>query len=209
MGYQLILIMLETTLLKRPAPQSLVGQEPSDLSSVEEQTYLYDHATALMTGAGVAAITLFMQRLKIISTKSSIVALSLSIAKAISVIIDANELDGKIRTEAKEERLAQRMFYRTMVGAVLFIVILLPRAVLTPIHLKTSARHKRSLADGKPIGAIPDSAKRNLLWYTLVILPAISEVTSKRDASNWVLAGMCLVTSIINRAEIPFFAAFC
>jgi hypothetical protein len=168
--YELFLIVLEITLLKRPAPQELVGQE-SDVG-VEDAGYLYDHATALLTSVAIVAVTLFTQRLKIISTKASIVALSLSIAKAVSVVIDANESDGKIRTEGKEEQLAQRVFFRTMVAAFLLIVMMAPRAILSPIHIKTPGRHKRSLADGKPIGSIPSTALRNIVIYTMVVLPA-------------------------------------
>lgn len=169
-AYELLLVTLEITLLKRPAPQELVGQE-SDVG-VEDAGYLYDHASALLTSVAVVAVALFTQRLKIISPKACIVALSLAIAKAISVVIDANESDGKIRTEAKQEHLAQRLFYRTMMGSFLLIVMMAPRAILSPIHLKTTARHKRSLADGKPIGSIPSTAVRNVVVYTMVILPA-------------------------------------
>jgi hypothetical protein len=168
--YEIIMGALEITMLKRPAPHEMVGQE-SDMG-VEDTGYLYDHATSILTSLAVLAITVFMQRLKIISAKASIVALSVAIAKAVVVVIDANESDGKFRTESKEEHLAQRMFYRILVASFLLIVMMAPRALLTPIHLKTTARHKRSLADGKPIGSIPHSAVRNIMVYTLVILPA-------------------------------------
>lgn len=168
--YQVAMAALEITMLKRPVHHEKLGQETD--SGVEDGGALYDHATALLTSLTVVSITVFMQRLKIISSKSSIVALSLGIAKAIAVVIDASESDGKIRTETKQEQLAHRMFYRTLVGSLLLVAMMAPRAILTPIHLKTTTRHKRSLADGKPVASIPVSAVRNIMAYTLVILPA-------------------------------------
>jgi hypothetical protein len=170
-AYLCIAIVLEITLLKRLVPQEHIPTHESDIG-VEDAGFLYDHATALLTSLTVVGIAWFARRLKIVSKKAGIVAASLAIGKAIAVIIDANETDGKIRTEAKEEELAQRMFYRALVGAFLLVVMMAPRAVLNPIHLKTPARHKRSLADGKPMGAIPSTALRNIVAYTMVILPA-------------------------------------
>ncbi len=188
-AYELLLTALEITLLKRPVPSEMVGQE-SDVG-VEDIDFLYDHATALLTSIAIVVVTIITQRLKIISAKASIVALSLGIAKALSVIVDANEsADGKNRTEAKQEQLAQRLFYRTMVAAFLLIVMMAPRVLLQPIHFKTSVRHKRSLADGKPIGSIPSSAVRNIVAYTMVILPA-----SLLSAVPMVLTPLAMVVS--------------
>lgn len=168
--YQMIVVVLEITLLKRPVPQEQMGQE-SDVG-VEDAGFLYDHATALLTSLMLVGMTSFAQRLRIVSKIACMVAVSLAIGKAIAVVIDANEVDGKLRSESREEQLAQRMLYRAIVGAFLLVVMMAPRALLDPIHLKTPSRHKRSLADGKPMGAIPITGLRNIMAYTLVILPA-------------------------------------
>lgn len=170
-AYQFTAIVLEITLLKRPVPQEQTVHGSSDVG-VEDAGFLYDHATALLTSVTMVGITAFSQRLKIVSKKAGIITASLAISKAIAVIIDVNEVDGKSRSEGKEEKLAQRMFYRAMVGALLLLVMMAPRALLDPIYLKISTRHKRSISDGKQIGAIPTAALRNILAYTMVILPA-------------------------------------
>jgi hypothetical protein len=169
-SYGLLLTTLEVTLLRRPVPQDFVGKE-SDVG-IEDGGFLYDHATALLTSALVIGVTIQSQRFKIISSKSAIVSLSLVIGKTIAVIIDANETDGKVRSEAKHEHMAERLFYRSMAASLLLIVMMAPRALLTPIHIKSTARYKRSLPDGKPLGSIPTGAFRIIIVYALVILPA-------------------------------------
>lgn len=167
--YTIALALLEATLLKRPIPSDLMGKE-SDVGA-EEATYLYDHATAFLTSVGLGLIVLVCQRMKIISKKFGILCTSLAIAKSITVVIDASEVDGKLRGEAKEEQLSTRFMSRFIMTALLLVVAMGPRAVLTPIHLKTSTRYKRSVSDGRQIGSIPSHAVRNIYIYTMGILP--------------------------------------
>ena len=167
--YNLLLTVLELTLLRRPAPQEFMGKEVD--VGIEDSGFLYDHGTALVTSLLVIGVTIFSQRLKIISAKSALVALALAIGKAISVVIDANESDGKIRSEAKNQKIAQRLFSRSMIAAALLVVMMAPRALLKPIHIKSTARYKRSLSDGKSLGSTPAGANRIILVYSLVILP--------------------------------------
>jgi len=169
-GYQLIAVVLEITLLKRPIPYEHMNHQ-SDVT-VDDAGALYDHATALLTSLTVIGTTVLARRLRIVSKPLGMMAASLAVGKAIAVVIDANETDGKVRSEGQLELISQRVFYCAMVGALLMMVVMAPRAIISPIHSKTPARHKRSLADGKPMGAIPNAAVRNIVVYTMVILPA-------------------------------------
>jgi hypothetical protein len=170
LAYTMVLMVLELTLLKRPVPnQELAGKEVD--TGPQDDDYLYDHATAFLTSALLIGVTMTSQRFKIISTKAAIVAVSLAIGKSLAVLIDANESDGRIRTEVKLEHRATRLLFRAIVSAVLLVVMLAPKAFLAPIHIKTSGRYKRSLADGKPVAAITPGTYRIIMVYTLVILP--------------------------------------
>jgi hypothetical protein len=167
--YSLLLTILELTLLKRPEPFEFVGQEATP--GTEENGYLYDHSTALMTSGLAIGVSLLLQRTKVISKKSWIVVLSIAIGKAVSVVIDINEHDGKVRSEAQHEILAQTLFYRAMVASLLLVVMMAPRVILKPVHIKSSSRYKRSMSDGRPMGSIPKRAFQVISLYSLVILP--------------------------------------
>ena len=169
LSYSLFLMILEVTLLKRSTPQEFVGKE--SILTTEENDFLYDHVTALMTSALTVGISIFLRRTKVISKKSNVVILSIAVGKALSIVVDAGEQDGKIRSEAKHLLLAQRLLYRSIVASLLVCVMMAPKVVLTPIHIKSSARYKRSLSDGKPVASIPAKAYWNIMLYSLVILP--------------------------------------
>jgi hypothetical protein len=170
--YTLVLTILELTLLKRPVPnQELSGKESDIGGTGEDDDFVYDHATALLTSMLVIGVGLFSQRYKIISQKSAILVLSFAMGKAIAIIMDASEMDNKIRNQTKQERKAVELFLRSIVASLLFVVMLAPRAFLKPIHIKTTVRYKRSVSNGKKVEGIPAGAYRLIIVYSLVILP--------------------------------------
>eukprot|EP00980_Cylindrotheca_fusiformis_P021365 scaffold8240_cov133-Cylindrotheca_fusiformis.AAC.10 len=168
--YCLLLTLLELTLLKRQEPFEFTGQEATP--GIEGRSYLYDHSTALMTSVLTTAVSMLLRRTKVITKSSWIVASSIGIGKALSVMVDTNELDGKVRSEPQNEALAQKMFYRAILSSLLLVSMMLPQATLKPIHIKSSARYKRSISDGRPMASIPKRAARIILLYCLVILPS-------------------------------------
>ena len=168
--YSLVAMTMELTLLKRPVPMQ--ESSASDWNVGQDDEYLYDHATAFVTSFLLVGVTLLSQRQKVVSAKAAVCSLSLAIGKAIATLIDANESDGKIRSEAQQERQASRLFVRALVASMLFVMMLAPRAFLKPIHVKSTARYKRSLADGKPVGSAEAGAQRVTLIYAILLLPA-------------------------------------
>lgn len=167
--YSFLLTMLESTLLRRRKPDDLVGKE-FDID-VEDAGFMYDHATALITSGLVIAISVASRRFLVVSGLTNVATLSLALGKAVAVIIDASEADNKVRPEQKEEELAQRLFLRALVASATIIVMLAPRALLRPIHIKSSTRYKRTIADGKPLASIPASSYRTMFAYCLLAIP--------------------------------------
>lgn len=167
--YCVLLTILELTLLKRLEPFDYSEQEATP--GIGENAYLYDHSTALMTAVLTLGVSLLLQRTKVITKKYFVVVLSIAIGKAISVVIDRNEQDGKVRDEAHHQKMAQTMLYQTITASVLLVVMMIPRVLLKPIHIKSSARYKRSISDGRQMGSIPKRAFQVILLYCLVILP--------------------------------------
>jgi hypothetical protein len=168
--YCLVLTTLELTLLRRPEPHQFSGQETS--LGIEDNGFIYDHVTALMTALLTGAVSKLLNRTKVIGKKSWVLALSITLGKAVSVVIDANERDGRVRSKAKSEVLSRRLFNRAMVASLLFAVVMMPNVVLRPIHIRSSTRYKRSLSDGKPMGSLPKQAYRVIIIYCSIILPS-------------------------------------
>jgi hypothetical protein len=171
-SYTGLLSLLELTLLRHKRPTDLVGTEFD--TDVEDSDFLYDHGTAVLTTCLIMTLSAMSRRYNVISRGSNLSVLSLALGKAVALVIDASESDNKIRTEQNEELRSRRLVYRALAASVLFLVILAPKALLMPIHVKNTntARYRRSLADGKPQAAqIPSSAYRKIILYCIVILP--------------------------------------
>jgi hypothetical protein len=171
--YATLLTVLESTLLRRRRPTDLVGREYRSDVDVEDTGFMYDHATAWITGALIVGIAMTSRQYLVISQTSTIITISLAMGKIVAIIIDASEGDNKFRTEHREEVLAQRLLFRALVASVLIVAMLAPRAMLSPIHIKnsTTARYKRTIADGRPLSSIPASSYRIMIVYCLIILP--------------------------------------
>ena len=170
-AYAILLTTMELTLLKRPIPnQELMGKE-SDVGS-EDEDFVYDHGTAVVTSILMIVLSVISQRLRAISYKSMMVTTSIMVGKAIAVLIDVNEVDGKALEEAREEAKSRRLFFRAMVTSLLLLVMLSPHSLIKPIHIKSTARYKRSISNGKPLAEIPAGVYRIILMYSLAILPA-------------------------------------
>lgn len=169
--YTVLLTVMESTLLRRRRPNDLVGREYRSDVDVEDTGFMYDHATAWITGGLVVAIAVASRRYLVISQASTIATISLVLGKVVAVIIDASEGDNKVRTEHREEVLAQRLLFRALVASAMIGVMVAPRALLNPIHIKNSARYKRTLADGRPLSSIPASSYRIMALYCLIVLP--------------------------------------
>lgn len=169
-SYVLLLTTLECTLLKRLVPEENIAQDTGVRQ--EDATFLYDHATALLTTVSLLAIVLLTRRQKTISNMAFVLSLSIGLGKALAFFIDASESDGKLRNESKLEHLATRLLTRVLSASLLFVVILGPSVLLSPVHLKTSARYKRSLNDGKPVGSLPARTMHYVYIYSLLIVPA-------------------------------------
>ena len=172
--YTLLLTVLECTLLTQPVPlRSLTGAEVTEWDS--EDTMLYDSWVAMLTSLVVVAITWFLQTYKLISSRSAVVAVSLAIGKALSVFIYASTQDVWTQDEEAGDDINAKsrvLFIRSLVAALMLIVMLAPRAFLEPVHVKTSTfgRHKRSLGpSGKP--DTPRNADRVIFVYALVVMP--------------------------------------
>jgi hypothetical protein len=168
-GYCLMMTVLEATLLRQRRPADLVGKEFD--ADVEDASFMYQHSTALLTSVLAAAVSTLARRIGVISRASTMAAISIALGKAVAVVIDASDSDNKVRSEGSEERLARRLLYRALMAASLCFVVLAPKVLLEPIYIKTNAKYKRGVADGKPVSSIPTAAFRNIFLYTLVILP--------------------------------------
>jgi hypothetical protein len=170
-SYSVILGTLELTLLKRHLPNQELSGKESDVGAQDED-YVYDHATALLTAVLMVGVSAVSLRMNVISSKSAVVTISMAVGKAVAVFIDVNEIDGKISlSEARVEGKSERLFFRAMVASLLLVVMALPEAFLKPIHIKATARYKRHISNGKPLAEIPSGAYRNIIIYALVILP--------------------------------------
>jgi len=160
--YSLLLTTLELTLIRRRIPENVPKRNVD--SDVEDSNFIYDHASALITCCLVIGISIFTRRCKMISRLAFIGTVAISIGKGISVFIDVSESDSKIRSEESEERLAQRLLYRSLITSALIFIIFVPSALLKPIHMKRSSSYKT-------LSSIPSFAYRNIGIYSLLLLP--------------------------------------
>ena len=164
--YTLLLAALEIALLKRPVPNSeLVGVLADE---VETDDMLYDPAWAFVTSAIIVIISSFMQRVKIISGKTFGAVISLAIGKSVAIYIDTFNVEGVTTEETSPGSLA---FWRTLVTALLCLMMCYPRFVLKPVHVKTSAIYRRSLANASGNTQLPPGASRTAMIYIFFILP--------------------------------------
>lgn len=153
--YMVLLMILEITLLKRPVPTNeLAGVE---LDTEDEADMLYDHGLAIVTSAVLIGLASFMKRVKLISARTAGVVVSLAIGKGIAMYIDADRGDD-----------GKRVFLRSIVAAVLCIVMFAPRVFLEPVHIKTVSRRRSSLSGGADL---PPTTRRVIVLYAFIFLP--------------------------------------
>jgi len=169
--YSISLTILEVTLIRQPVPDKMPSMEVD--TDVEDSDFVYDHASALTTSCLIIGVAAWTRRSNVITRPMFLGAVAVSIGKAIAVFIDASESDSKIRSEQNEKRLAQRLLYRALITSALIFVMLVPSAVLQPIHVKMGSRYNRISSDGKLVSSIPSAAFRNIAIYCLCLLPLI------------------------------------
>ena len=180
--YSILLTLLEVTLLKRPVPSAELSNtdimfDVQDMAA-DDQDVVYDHGTALLTTLLVVGVSLTLRKLCVISKSSLIISICMALGKVIAVFMDANEQDGRIRSEVKLEHKAKKLFYRCMGTSLCLILLWIPRVLLKPIHVKTGARYKRSLADaGKRVAQIPKRTTMIMMAYAFVVLPVTIALT--------------------------------
>jgi hypothetical protein len=161
--YTLLLTVLEITLLKRPVPvKELIGVQVEE-DQVEEM--LYQPFLAYLTSCILIAMCIFMKRVRILYERTASIVISLALGKAVSIFIDSAERDsgGMIQDPTGSVCLC-----RSIIAALLCLVMFAPRVFLPQVHLKTF-RHKRSM-NGAP--GIPKNAIQTILVYAFVFLPA-------------------------------------
>ena len=167
--YMILLIALEVSLLKRPVPASeLVGVMTDQ---AESDDMLYDHFWALVTSVLCIILAVFMHRVKIISGKSFGILVSLALGKAVAVYIDSVSMFTVHNSKSKQSPHGEDVFWRSLVAAALCVVLCYPRFVLQPVHVKTAARYRRSLANGSGNTPLPPGSNYAAILYVFVILP--------------------------------------
>ncbi|KAL7555377.1 hypothetical protein ACA910_022363 [Epithemia clementina (nom. ined.)] len=166
--YELLLMALEISLLKRPVPATELVGVMSD--EAESDDMLYDHFWALLTSGLCAGLAIFMHRVKIISGKSFGIVLSLALGKAISIYIDS-VTSLTTNNKNKQQFLGGSLFWRSIVASILCVVMCYPRFVLNPVYVKTAARYRRSLANGNGNTQLPTGSNYISILYVFVILP--------------------------------------
>jgi hypothetical protein len=164
--YGLLLMILECTLIKEPVPfRSLTGAEVTEWDN--ENSMLYDSWTCLLTSMILCFVTVIMQRYRLITSRNAVVSFSMAVGKAISTIIDMSDGDEGKKTSAP------MLLLRSLIASLMLTVMLAPRVVLTPVHVKRAGggRYKRSLGpSGKPSTA-ESNADLVISIYCIVILP--------------------------------------
>jgi hypothetical protein len=166
--YSLLLAILEVTLLRQRTPENIPSREVD--SDVEDADVVYDHATALITSCLIIGIAVSMRRFKLMSKITFLAALAFALGKGIAIFIDASESDGKVRGERNEQHFTQHLLYKVLMTSVLIFAMIVPSAVLEPIHTKSGSRYRRNSSDGKLV-SIPSNAHRNISLYSLLLLP--------------------------------------
>jgi hypothetical protein len=161
--YSAILLVLEITLLKRLVPTKELSGVEAEEETVDEA--LYDPALAYFTATILIGIVLFMRNVRILHDRSSSVAISLALGKAIAVFVDAVNSEGAVN---HADTRGTDVLYRALVAALLCAVMIAPRVFLAPVHLKNSARNRRSLNGGPDL---PTGASRFIGVYAFIFLP--------------------------------------
>lgn len=161
--YGVVLIVLECTLIKEPVPfRSLTGAEVTEWDT--EDNMLYEPWICLFTSLVLGLVTYVMQTYRLITSRSAVVSYSLSLGKAISIFIDMSGETGAS---------SSMLLLRSLVASLMLVVMIAPRVVLDPVHVKTTTggRYKRSFGpNGKPVGA-ESKSDRVIFMYTFVVLP--------------------------------------
>jgi len=169
--YALSLTILEVTLLHQALPENIPSREVD--TDIEDSNFVYDHASAIITSCLLVGAAACTKRSNAISQPMYLATVAVAIGKGIAVYIDASESDSKIRSQRGEERLAERLLYRTLITSGLIFVMLAPSAILKPIHVKRGSKYHRTSSDGKLISSIPPAAFRNIAIYCIFFLPLI------------------------------------
>lgn len=164
--YSLLLMALEVTLIKRPVPTSELVGVVFDADHPRSDDMVYDHSWSLLTSLILAGISLFMKRVKILSPRTAWVVLSLAIGKAVAVFIDATEEEQNGIGASGSD-----IFLRSLVGALLCIVIFAPRVFLHPVHMKITTSAKRFHANGKGQNELSTGTSGTIIIYTFIFLP--------------------------------------
>lgn len=169
--YAALLTTLEVTLLKQPAPfQELANIEIDETDGNGSADVVYDHATSLLTGAVLIALTLFMQKYRIISLPCSAITHSAAVGKLLAVFIDMyafqdEQLAGRASAGSK-------MLFQMAIASLLTLAIVAPRAFLKPVYVKASARNKHAIGT-KPGSIVPFDTDIKIWIYALVLLPLV------------------------------------
>ena len=165
--YQLILMALEISLLKRPVPASELVGVMSDEAEADDM--LYDPFWAFITSSLCVGVSIFMHRIKIISGKSWGIISSLAIGKIVAIYVDS--LNGSTGSKSKEPASGSGVFWRSLLTTALCIVLCCPRFLLKPIYVKTSARYRRAIANGSGNTQLSPGTNRVAILYVFFILP--------------------------------------
>ena len=159
-AYSLMLMLLEITLIKRPVPTNELNGFELDADTAQEDESVYDHSMAILTSGILIGLAAFMMKVKIISPRTAWVAMSISVGKAVSVYIDAD----------RPEDSGLNVFMRSIIAAILCVVMLAPRVFLEPVHVKTFSR-RRSKTSGRADTVLPPGTMGRMLVYALFFLP--------------------------------------
>jgi hypothetical protein len=96
-----------------------------------------------------------------------------AIGKAVAAYIDMNIVIESNGGDSREY--SKVLLLRSLVAAMLFVIMLAPRVFLRPVHVKTTTgagRYKRALGpSGKPVSDVPTNANRIIFGYALIIVP--------------------------------------
>jgi hypothetical protein len=168
--YSVMVAVIEFTLLNQPLPAKELAGLELDVDEIEDEEMLYDEYYAFLTSALLIVITLCMQYNKSISTFSTNVAMCSSVAKAITVFIDAH--DETTSTQIFDATNAVGMFFRFLSAFLLLVVVFIPRAILKPIHVKSKYKRAQPASAGGLVESLPLSARPMIILYSFIMLPA-------------------------------------
>jgi len=167
-AYTLMLTALEVTLLKRTDTSSPLSEQ-TDESSLQE-TFLYHPSWAMFTSILLSGVASFLKRVNSISTRASATVTALAIGKGVSIYIDAHQSAAAPASSLDDEKAGFKVFLRSLVAALLALVMFAPRVFLEPVHVKTFSR-RSSKSTGRRGSNIPTGSMRPALLYAFVFLP--------------------------------------